>query len=175
MDIQMSNDLNYIFNALTIHDAIKRHSSAVMGYVCLFGVTPFHLKASKFRRIMEEMVKLFDSQAFNFQKKVYQISHAGIVEALDICIKKNFNETLENHNYLKKVMIGISDREGKGKSRADEKELRLREGKALAGYGRMPDPDGDRKNAGEAPARISPDQAKANIQRVGQLLKTIGG
>ena len=176
MDIQMSKDLNYVFNALTTHDAIKRHSSAVMGYVCLFGVTPFHLKASKFRRIIEGMVKLFDAQAFSFQKKTYFISHAGIVEALDICIKKNFTEQLENDNYLKKVMVGISEREGKGKSKQEEKDLRVREGNALAvaGHVTLPDPDGDKEDAGEDLSGISPRQRQANLTRVGQIIKSIG-
>jgi hypothetical protein len=168
MDIQMSKDLNYVFNALTTHDAIKRHSSAVMGYVCLFGVTPFHLKAPKFRRIMEEMVKLFDAQAFSYQKKTYSISHAGIIEALDICIKKNFGEVLENHNYLKKVMIGISEREGKGKSKQDEKDLRIREGKMLNGYDRTylrPDPDGDNEDVGEeTPVRVYREPTQTTVR-----------
>lgn len=182
MDIQMSKDLNYVFNALTTHDAIKRHSSAVMGYVCLFGVTPFHIKAVKFRRIMEEMVKLFDAQAFSFQKKTYPISHAGIIEALDICIKKNFEEILENHNYLKKVMIGIAEREAKEKSIRGEKDLRTREDRSLAG-------GGHRESAEHNPAgrvlrhgddeenitHITPEQAQANLTRVGEIIKRIGG
>jgi hypothetical protein len=160
MDIQMSKDLNYVFNALTTHDAIKRHNSAVMGYICLFGVTPFHLKAPKFRRIMEEMVKLFDAQAFSYQKKTYAISHSGIVEALDVCIKKNFEGGLENHNYLKKIMIGISEREGKDKSRTAEKDLRKREGNAVA-RGVHPE---------EVPVQITEEQAKKNLTKVRDLL-----
>ncbi|MCE5212972.1 MAG: hypothetical protein LLG40_15630 [Deltaproteobacteria bacterium] len=191
----MSKDLNYVFNALTTHDAIKRHSSAVMGYVSLFGVTPFHLKAAKFRRIMEGMVKLFDARTFNYQKKVFRISHAGIVEALDICIKKNFNEQLENDNYLKKVMIGISEREEKTASRTAEKDLREKESGLMVGRpeGRdrspndplgaignralqHPDPDGDKEDAGEEVIkRITPEQAQANLQRLGQIIKSIGG
>lgn len=169
MDIQMSKDLNYVFNALTMHDAIKRHSSAVMGYVCLFGVTPFHLKAPKFRRIMEEMVKLFDAQAFSFQKKTYAISHSGIVEALDICIKKNFDQCLENHNYLKKVMVGISEREGKDVSRAAEKDLRQSESDAISrGQHRS-----SQKDATEH-ARITPEQAQKNLMRVQDIIKGMG-
>lgn len=160
MDIQMSKDLNYVFNALTTHDAIKRHSSAVMGYVCLFGVTPFHLKAPKFRRIMEEMVKLFDAQAFSLSKKLYPISHAGIAEALDICIKKNFTEHLENHNYLKKVMVGISEREGKEGSRRAEKDLRQSESDATARG----------KHREDVPERITSEQAQKNLTRVRDLL-----
>jgi hypothetical protein len=136
-----------------------------MGYVCIFGVTPFHLKAPKFRRIMEEMKKLFDSESFSFQKKHYSISHVGIVEALDLCIKKNFDQSLENHNYLKKVMVTIAEREGKGKSIQGEKDLRKREGDILAGN--------DHRE--EKPNRhIPPEMAKANIQRCRDIVKGIG-
>ena len=148
MDAQMSKDLNAVFNIIT-SPVITKYSNAVMCYVCLFEVTPFHLKAPKFRRIMEEMKKLFDAEAFSFQKKTYPITHSGIVEALDICIKKHFEQTLENHNYLKKVMVGISEREGKGKSKQDEKDLRVRE---------------------ENIPEVSPAQAQTNLTRVRNIL-----
>lgn len=164
MDIQMSKDLNAVFNIMT-SSIITKYSGAVMCYVCLFEVTPFHLKAPKFRRIMEEMKKLFDSESFSFQKKHYSISHAGIVEALDLCIKKNFEQTLENHNYLKRVMITISEREGKGKSIQGEKDLRKRESDALAGNDRPTE---------EKPMRVPPEVAEANIQWCRDIVKGIG-
>ena len=165
MDAQMSKDLNAVFNIIT-SPVIAKYSGAVMCYVCLFEVTPFQLKAPKFRRIIEEMKKLFDAESFSFQKKTYSISHAGIVEALDVCIKKHFEQTLENHNYLKKVMIGISEREGKGKSKQAEKDLRKREGNALAGNGR---PEKE-----ETPRSIPPEVAEANMQRCRDIVSGIG-
>jgi hypothetical protein len=116
MQIQMDKDLRYIFEVLPSFGT--RYSNLVMAYCQLFGVTPFHIKAKKLRLIMEEMKKLFDAQTFSYQKKKYEISHAGIAEALDICIKKNFEQHLENHNYLKKVMVTIAEREGKADSKA---------------------------------------------------------
>lgn len=133
MDIEISKDLQYVIAALPSFGT--RYSHLVMGYAQLFGVTPMHLKAKKLRLIIEEMKKLFDAQSFTWQKKLYPISHAGIAEALDICIKKNFTEHLENHNYLKKVMVGISEREAKDGSRRAEKDLRTREDRSLAGGG----------------------------------------
>ncbi|KFO68018.1 hypothetical protein ER57_06895 [Smithella sp. SCADC] len=177
MDAQISKDLQYVIAALPSFGT--RYAHLVMGYAQLFGVTPMHLKAKKLRLIVEEMKKLFDAQSFAWQKKLYPISHAGIAEALDICIKKNFTDKLENHNYLKKVMIGISEREGKGKSKQAEKDLRERESNVLAGGGR-PEKELDSRlrgndNTEEKPERITPEQAKTNIQRVGEILKTIGG
>jgi hypothetical protein len=164
MDIQMSKDLNAVFNILT-SSVITKYSGTVMGYVCLFGVTPFHLKAPKFRCIMEEMKRLFDTESFSFQKKKYSITHAGIVEALDLCIKKNFDQQLENHNYLKKVMVTIAEREGKGKSIEGEKDLRKREKEIMAGNNVRED---------KIPGHFSPEQAQANLTRVRDIIAGMG-
>jgi len=159
MDVITDKDLRYVIAALPSFGA--RYSHLVMGYAQLFGVTPMHIKAKKLRLIIEEMKKLFDAQSFTWQKKLYPISHAGIAEALDICIKKNFSEHLENHNYLKKVMVGISEREGKEGSRRAEKDLRKKELDS-----------GLRRNDSEeeVPLRITPEQAQKNLEKVRDIL-----
>ena len=171
MQIQMDKDLKYVFDVLPSFGT--RYSSLVMGYVSLFGVTPFNIKTKKLRVLLEEMKRLFDAQSFSFQQKQYPISHAGIGEALDICIKKNFTERLENHNYLKKIMIGISEREGKEKSRMSEKELRTREQKQAAGYDREENPS--RSPFVKGGRQVSDEEARANLARVGNIIKSIGG
>ena len=162
MEIQMDKDLRFVFEALPSFGT--RYSHLVMGYAQLFGVTPFAVKARKLRLIIEELKRLFDAQAFSFQKKTYAISHAGIGEALDICIKKDFPAHLENHNYFKRVMVTIAEREGKTQSRAAEKDLRVREEKAIAESGRP-----------AMPLQITEEQRRANLTRVGDIIKTIGG
>lgn len=159
MEIQMDKDLRFVFDVLPSFGT--RYSNLVMAYCCLFGVTPFQIKAKKLRLIMEEMKRLFDAQSFTFQRKKYEISHAGIAEALDLCIKKNFEQHLENHNYLKKVMMTISEREGKDKSKSTEKDLRTRE----AGFVSREAEQG----------RPSAAEVKANLERVGSIIKSIGG
>jgi hypothetical protein len=159
MEIQMDKDLKYIFDVLPAFGT--RYSNLVMAYCQLFGVTPFKLKAKKLRIILEEMKRLFDAQSFSYQHKKYEITHAGIGEALDICIKKNFAEHLENHNYLKKVMIGISEREGKEISRQGEKDLRKREAGLVT-----------RESDGTT---LTKEQIEANKARVGNIIKSIGG
>ena len=180
MEIQMDKDLRFVFDALP---SFGRHSSLVMGYACLFGVTPFAVKAAKLRQIIEEMKRLFDAQAFSYQKKTYAISHAGIAEALDLCVKKNFEQHLENHNYLKRVMVTIAEREGKSQSRSAEKDLRAREGKVLAGSGRPVTPTltlpprggGMGEGDDDVPIQITEEQRRRNLTRVGDIIKTIGG
>ncbi len=88
------------------------------------------------------------------------ISHAGIGEALDIVIKKNFETSLDSHNYLRRVMVTIAERESKEKSVRGEKDLRNSESNATArGMHRE-----------EVPERISPDQAQKNLTRVRDIL-----
>jgi hypothetical protein len=169
MEIQMDKDLQFVFQALPSFGT--KYSHLVMGYCQLFGVTPFKLKAKKLRLLIEEMKRLFDAQAFSYGKnQQYKISHAGIAEALDICIKKNFTDHLENHNYLKKIMITISEREGKDQSRAVEKDLRGREQRQAAGCGRerIESPEVDEKT-------LSPEQIESNLTRVGHIIKSIAG
>jgi hypothetical protein len=169
MQIQMDKDLRFIFEVLPAFGT--RYSNLVMAYCCLFGVTPFQIKAKKLRLILEEMKRLFDAEAFNYQKKLYPISHAGIAEALDLCIKKNFEQHLENHNYLKKVMIGISEREAKNQSKAAEKNLKIREQHLLAGGGRNEDAGPDQKVKDErTPVEDLPEDVRKGIDALKEKL-----
>lgn len=137
MDVIIDKDLRYVVAALPSFGT--RYAHLVMGYAQLFGVTPMHLQSKKLRIIIEEMKKLFDAESFAWEKKTYSISHVGIGEALDICIKKNFTKKLENHNYLKCVMITVAEREGKGKSIRGEKDLRKKESILMIGDDRQGD------------------------------------
>lgn len=160
MEIQMDKDLRFVFDALPSFGT--RYSHLVMGYCQLFGVTPFAVKSKKLRLLIEEMKRLFDAKAFSFQKKTYAISHSGIAEALDLCVKKDFQQHLENHNYLKRVMVTISEREGKTQSRQAEKDLRAREDKC-------------RDCSPNNPSPITEEQRQRNLTRVGDIIKGIGG
>ena len=109
-----------------------RHGHLVWEYVEKFGVTPVMIKATKIRRLLEELAKLFETHEFFFQKKRYEVSEKGIVEGLLKVVSKNFSMPLENHNYLKKVLIGTAEGEQRGEVDKREAYLRRRE----AGEGR---------------------------------------
>jgi len=158
MEIQMEKDLHAIIRMMPL---FGRHAHLVSGYCMLFGISPLKLKAKKFRLLLEEMKTLFEQERFTYQKKTYRISAAGIVRALDVTVKKNFTERLENHNYLKKVMIGIAEEEAKEAGRAQERDLRVREEKLREGR-RGEEEVGD------------PARSEENIARVKGLIKTIG-
>lgn len=143
--------------ALNIMPVFGRHAHLVMAYSYLFGVTPFRIKAKKLRLILEELKKLFDAQAFTYQKTTYYITQLGIAEALDVVIKKHFATPLESHNYLKKIMIAIAEREAGARSRAQEDVLREKEEKL------------------RLEQRPSPEEAVENLKRLNDLLSGIGG
>jgi len=103
------------------------HAKLAFEYVENFGVNPLRMRSKKILRLLREISKLFASGRYNYHKKTYLISKAGVVEALGVVNNKHFDNPIENHNYLKKVMIGISEREGKEASRERDRVLRDKE------------------------------------------------
>ena len=112
---------------ITLLPVFGVHGKLVFEYVEKFGIKPLSIKSSKVLRLLRQMGKLFEFEAFEWRKGTKSLSKSGIVEALEIVVNKNFDVPLENHNYLKKVMVGISEREGKEKSVRAEREMRKRE------------------------------------------------
>lgn len=159
MEIQAESDTLAIIRMMPL---FGKQAHLVMGYCMLFGISPLKLKAKKLRLLLEEMKTLFELERFTYQKKVYRISAAGIVRALDVTVKKNFDSCLENHNYLKKVMIGIAEEEAREAGKAAEKGIRAREERLR---------EGKREEQGQ---HRTPDGDEANRKRVQDLLKQIG-
>jgi len=102
------------------------HNRIVFEYAELFKTTR-PIKALKLRRVLGELRDIFVKQEFAFQRTRFTISKNGMAEALKIVCNKNFTVPLENHNYLKKVMVSISEKEGKLRSSLREKEILKRE------------------------------------------------
>lgn len=169
MDMNISKDLEYVIAALPSFGS--RYAYLVMGYAQLFGITPMQVKAKKLRLIITAMKTLFDSESFTWEKKLYPISHAGIAEALDIMIKRNFIKHLTNHNYLKTIMIDISEREGKEKSRTAEKDLHKKEANLQGGNREespalIPCPQGRKEQKNSCPLRG--EDKGGGVNRTGQ-------
>lgn len=99
----------------------------VMEYCEKFGVSPLRIKGKKLLRLLKELSALFTQGKFRYQKREYGISVAGIVEALKVVNNKAFDNPLENHNYLKKVMIDIAGRERKQVRDTQDRAVRERE------------------------------------------------
>ena len=158
-----------------------KHSNLVCAYTEIFGIRPIKSKVKKWRVLLEEMKRLFDSESFTYQKRLYPISQAGIVEAMNIVVHRNFADGLDSHNYLKKIMITISEREYQDKSRQGEKDLRKREG-VIMSSGRPHEKSLTREvNRNTYPfpeeqveppvTELTEAQRQANLERVGNLLK----
>ncbi len=120
----MDDDWRGIIRLLPV---FGKHGKLVFEYVEKFGIKPLSIKSSKVLRLLQQMGTLFEKESFEWRKSNKSLSKSGILEALEIVVNKNFDVPLENHNYLKKVMVGISEREVKEKSVRAEKQLRKRE------------------------------------------------
>jgi hypothetical protein len=172
MELSHDSDLYAIIQML---GTFGRHSNVVAAYTQLFGLRPLKSKTKKWRVLLEEMKALFDAQAFHYQKKKYAISHAGIVEALNVVVHRYFTDPLENHNYLKKVMIGISEKETAAAGKQDERDLRKKE-KGLMSGERYPIP-GEQVEASplkSMPAgNLTEAQIEENRKRLKDMIKTI--
>lgn len=124
MELTLDSDLYAI---IKMQPVFGKHANLVWAYVELFGIRPMKGHTKKIRILLEEMKGLFESEAFSYQKKKYAISRSGIAEALNIVVHRHFTDRLESHNYLKKIMIGIAEREERESGRQAERDLRKRE------------------------------------------------
>ncbi len=139
------------------------HSRLAFEYVELFGVVPLRMKGKKILRLLRDVAALFGNERFSFQKKTYRISKSGIAEALGVVCNKHFAAPLENHNYLKKVMITISERELKEQRALEDRRQREREQEIIGQRSLQPENDG-----------ISAEEFKRRKGIVGSLVDRIG-
>jgi len=110
-------------------------------YVEKFGVGPVRLKGKKILRLLEEMSKLCRTGEFLYQKRKHCVSNQVVIEAVKTVVNKHFASPIENHNYLKKVMIGMHEEAQKEEAKKKEKALRERE-MDLMSAGRVGDLEG---------------------------------
>lgn len=130
MELQLESDLMAI---IKMQPVFGQNANLVWGYIELFGITPRLAKPKKIRALLEDMRTLLETGMFSYQKKRYRISQGGIVEALNIMVRRNFEMPLNNHNYLKTIMLPISEREGKAAGRKSEEDLRQNEKRLMSG------------------------------------------
>jgi len=96
----------------------------VFEYVEKFGVGPLRIKSKKILRLLKEVSRLFDTGEFAYQKRKYSASSRVVIEALKVVNNKHFSQPLENHNYLKKVMISLQQEVNREASKRKEREMR---------------------------------------------------
>lgn len=103
-----------------------QHGRLVLEYVELFETTR-PLKPAKLLRILSELLDIWKACQFGFSKRMYLISREGIAQALKTVCNKKFDVPLENHNYLKKVMVTVSETEREKRAAIEEKALKEKE------------------------------------------------
>lgn len=135
------------------------HWNLVWAYLELFGVFSVAARRKKIRVLVDEMKVLFQKETFSFKKKTYQVSRAGIADALNTTVHKHFETTLSNHNYLKMVLLGIAEQEAKTAGRQAEADLKGKE---------------DRLRSGIRSEESKPLDASENQRRARELAGGIG-
>ena len=141
---------------LAINPTFGKDAPLVWAYVELFGVVPFRLKARKLRVLTNDMKRLWELGQFAFEKKNYTITRRGIADALHATVLHPFSTHLTNHNYLKKIMIGIAETEGAEAGKKAERDLYDREA--------------DLRRRSPIP---TDEESQANLRRVGNILKDL--
>lgn len=132
----------------------------VWGYVELFGVLPFGKNLKKLRTLMGDVKKLLDSEAFTYDRQLYHISRKGIVDALNVIIRRHWTSRLKNHNYLKEVMRSAADKEAQTAGKQAEGDLYEKEAAAKM-----------RPAADDEIGAISEEQRRDNLKRVGEIMR----
>jgi hypothetical protein len=105
------------------------HGRLAWEYAELFGISP-PLNARKLHRILSEVLEFFKGGGFVFQQKKYEISRNGLAAAIRTVCNAQLKSPITGHNYLKRVMIDISEKEREGRLKDDERKLRDRESDA---------------------------------------------
>lgn len=105
------------------------HGRLAWEYAELFNISP-PLNARKLYRILSEVREFFAGGGFVFRQKRYEISRDGLAAAMrTVCNALGERKTapLQNHNYLKKVAVGVAEEEAAKRSKENERNLRERE------------------------------------------------
>lgn len=115
-----------LMEILKMRDVFAPHAKLVFEYVDLFD-TVRPIKAAKMLRLLKEISNAWQSGKVKVHKRTLTISKAGIAEAMKIVCNRTFEDPLTNHNYLKKVMVGIAEKEAENQSAQAERDLRKKE------------------------------------------------
>lgn len=151
LEAVMEEDMEQCFRTLAL---FGDHGTLVFEYVELFGVHPLRMRAKKLLRLFKEVAVYFFEGVFGFNSRKYSISKPGVIEAIAIVNNKHFEEPLEKHNYLKKVMITVSARRAKEESIRKERELRKKEDRLRSGAREQMGEEGQSMTAKEYLAKI---------------------
>jgi hypothetical protein len=121
-----------LLKAFKMLEDFAPHGRLIFEYCEKFRIGP-PFNARKFLRLLGEIMEIWRPGRFAYQKKTYEISREGLAGAMRTACNQQFKSPLSNHNYLKKVAIGIAEEERVERGKAQEKELRAREKRTRQG------------------------------------------
>lgn len=142
------------------------HSRLAFEYAENFSIHPMKTKVKKLLRILTDIAGLFKTGKFVLNRCEYEVSQRGIVEALTVVNNKQFDVPLENHNYLKKVLTSVADKEREDRRAAMDKNLQRREERARDRT--------ERTDQTDLTTEDRPLSAKEIRERAGKLVGQIG-
>ena len=178
-DVLLENEQRAILQFIAFFEGAGTGvASLAMAYAEACGCLPIR-RVRKTRLILEEIKRLFDAGSFRHGRQTYEISRAGIIEALGVVVHRHFEQPLDGHGYLKKVMVGIAEKTQKVAARQDEQGLRTREEALRSGVRTDEVGGGSRDSArnigryvpvdesdDEASYPADPEEARRHIQNI---------
>jgi len=121
-----------LVQAIKMLPEFGQHGRLIFEYCELFRVgSP--LKSRKLLRLLQEILEMWKARRFSYHKRTYEISQEGLLQAMHTVCNQQMRTPLSNHNYLKKVALGIAEEESKERSKEDERKFRERESVAKVG------------------------------------------
>lgn len=155
------------------------HSRLAFEYVEKFAVHPIYKNVKKLLRLLTDVAGLFKTGKFVLNRCEYEVSQRGIVEALTVVNNKCFDAALENHNYLKKVLTSIAEKERTEGRHALDKDLKRREEKAITKARKMESTKEEEQARREMPLCGTDEPGEYLTsgeikKRAGQLVEKIG-
>lgn len=143
----------------------------VFEYAEKFGVLPLRMKTKKLLRLLRDVSNVLENGEFMFSQTRHKITRQGVFEALAAVNNRHFERPLENHNYLKKVMITIAGNEERNASIAGERALRKKEKGIMARRERLTNDEGE--EVGEEEKFVSGEEYREKMG-VSSLVDLIG-
>ncbi|MFH1036272.1 MAG: hypothetical protein V1806_17375 [Pseudomonadota bacterium] len=125
--------------------------STVEAYLDLFRAAPdAAMRVPTRLRLVRELRRLWDEKSFVFNRHLHHVSQAQISEAITQTVRAMQGKAgVVNHNYLKKVMLGLLDKEERLEKRLESKDEQALEARRRAGQHRQESPPAPTQQTGD--------------------------
>lgn len=96
------------------------YSKLIFEYADSFRAKPGRsMPLKKQIRILQEVLAMYEKETFSFQRSQYAVTKVHIIEGIRrVCDRELTN--LQNHNYLKKILLGLLEKDRNKKEAQEE-------------------------------------------------------